>query len=219
MDKSTLQAIALQLRRPQGEYGTQIGERMNVTNRYINLHTIDALELKNGDTVLEVGPGNGFFVKDILSAGDSISYTGCDFSELMVEEATRNNLGFVDEGRAVFHLSSADKLPLEDGSFDKVFTINTVYFWEDPKKVLAEFKRVMKPAGELLIAVRPKHLMEEYPFTKYGFNLYSNEELEKMLTDNGFTVVETIEKDEPDQEISGVSVKVKTLIVKAVKNK
>src|SRR5690606_36268358 len=100
MDEEQIKAIAAQLRKPEGEFGKQLGVRMNDSNQYINRNTITTVDPAPGDNILEIGMGNGFFVNEILSADQSIRYTGCDFSEIMVEEASRLNEASVKTGRA-----------------------------------------------------------------------------------------------------------------------
>jgi len=217
MDESTLRSIAAQLRKPEGEYAIQVGERMNEGNRDINLYTIEALELKAGDKILEIGMGNGFFVKDILSVDESITYAGCDYSAIMVEEANKINEGFVANKRAAFYVADAGKLPFADNSFDKTFTINTIYFWDEPATVLAELRRVLMPGGQLIVAIRPKHTMVDLPFTQYGFTLYTKDELQALLLANGFKVIDTIERIEPAAEMSGEKFPMEGLLVIAQK--
>lgn len=72
MDEETLKAIADQLRQPTGEYAIQVGEKMNEGNLHINLNTFEVLNLVAGDNILEIGMGNGFFVKNILSTDNTI---------------------------------------------------------------------------------------------------------------------------------------------------
>ena len=217
MDEATLKAIAGQLRQPSGEYAIQVGEKMNEGNLHINLNTFEALHLAAGDNILEIGMGNGFFVKNILSLNNSIKYTGCDFSEIMVDEARKQNEKFVASGQAEFHHADARELPFETNSFDKAFSINTIYFWDNPQIVLAEISRTLKPKGQLTISIRPKSIMEHYPFVKYGFKMFTKEDLTELLSKNNFQVINIIEKQEPEVEINGQAVKTATLLITAEK--
>lgn len=219
MDENTLKHIAQQLRKPEGDAGKKTGEVMNVGNRYINEWTIEMLQVKPKDTILEIGMGNGFFVKNILSIDPSVKYTGCDFSELMVKESEERNKEYVQEGRAKFVLGNAESLPFADEAFTKVFTINTIYFWENKREVLSEFSRVLKSQGILVISLRPKEYMEKYPMVKYGFNLFSEEDVTELLLENDFTPISATEREEPDQDVGGIKVKVASLIVVAEKNR
>ncbi|MBK7232040.1 MAG: class I SAM-dependent methyltransferase [Saprospiraceae bacterium] len=217
MDEQTLKEIAKQLRQPSGEFATQVGQKMNEGNLHINLNTIEALNLQKGDHILEIGMGNGFFVKNILSTDHSIKYTGCDISEAMVAESSKQNETWIASGQAHFQLADANELPFDPSSFNKVFSINTLYFWDPPQKVLAEIWRVLKPLGQVIISIRPKSIMEHYPFVKYGFKVYSKEDLRELIENNHFKVIEIIEKDEPEVEINGELTKTATLLIRAEK--
>lgn len=217
MEENQLKQFAANLRKPEGDFGREMGEKMNMTNRYINQYTIEELSVKPNDQILELGMGNGFFVKDVLAFDSSVRYTGCDFSQDMVDESTLRNEQFVQEGRAKFVFGEAENLPFENASFEKAFTINTVYFWENREKVLAEFHRVLKPLGKLLIAIRPKSDMEQMPFTKYGFTMFSKEDLTALLAANRFRVTEIVEKTEPEREVNGRMITIQTVIVCAEK--
>ena len=217
MDESTLKSIASQLRKPSGEYGIQVGEKMNEGNWHINLDTIEALQLQPADNILEIGMGNGFFVKNILSVNPSIKYAGCDYSELMVEASVNLNEAFIANDQAAFYEADANSLPFADEIFDKAFTINTIYFWENPSLELAEVWRVLKPNGRFIVAIRPKVFMQHLPFTQYGFTMFTKEELAALLLANRFKVIDTIEKQEPDAEINGVKIPIAGLLVIAEK--
>jgi len=218
MNEETLKSIAAQLRKPEGEYAIQIGEFMNNGNLLINLNAIENLKLNDGDQILEIGMGNGFFVKNILSFGDSVKYSGCDYSETMVNESLNRNKEFVLNGRAAFFQANADNLPFENESFDKVMTVNTIYFWENPEAVLAEIRRILKPKGGIVIGIRPKRTMEKYPFVKYGFNMFSKDDIVNLLSDNFFKVESIIEQIEPEQEYEGEKLIVENLVVCACLN-
>ncbi len=217
MEEEVLKNIASQLRQPQGEFAIEVGERMNKGNLHINLFTIDALNLKGEENILEIGMGNGFFVKNILNKFPQIKYTGCDYSEIMVEQSRINNKDFISGGQANFLLGEAHNLPFEKGSFDKIFTINTLYFWEDIITVFNEFKRVLTAQGQLIIAIRPRSVLETYPFVKYGFNMFDRNELVALITEHNFKILNVLELEEPMQEINTLQMPVSTLLVSAEK--
>jgi ubiquinone/menaquinone biosynthesis C-methylase UbiE len=135
----------------------------------------------------------------------------------MVEEANKKNAAWVKDNRATFIHSDIVSLPCADQSFNKIFTVNTIYFWENAGKVLGEIKRLLQPNGRLLIALRPKHQMEHYPFTRYGFNMYSKQEVEALLNGNGFHVTDILEHLEPDFDLNGEILRMENLVVVAHK--
>ena len=213
MTEEESKTLAQQLRKPEGEMGLQVGERMNHGNQYMNRNTIDALNLTAGDHVLEIGMANGFFVNEIFAKYGDILYTGCDFSELMVRESIKINAELVGKQKASFYCDRADQLSLKDQSVDRIFTINTLYFWENPENILAELKRVLKQDGQLLITIRPKEYMQHFEFTKYGFNMYSKDEAVDLLEKNGFTVIEVLTRLDPPIEMMGMQIEPESLIL------
>lgn len=215
MNETTYQQIASQLRKPEGEEGIKTGEWMNRGNELMNKAAIAALQIANNDRILEIGMGNGFFVKDIVSVHESVKYVGCDFSDIMTKEAEKNNLVWVENEQAEFRMADVNELPFEDGRFNKILTINTVYFWEEMSNALSEIKRVMTNKGKLVIALRPKHQMEKYPFTKYGFNMFSKEDICRELENNGFIIESVVENKEPDFELNGEVMRMENMVLVA----
>ncbi|MDF2456350.1 MAG: SAM-dependent methyltransferase [Cytophagaceae bacterium] len=212
MDKEFLQQLAQQLRKPDGDMGKKVGENMNASNALMNTFTLQEMGIQPNDTILEIGMGNGFFIKDIVGDDDSITYYGCDYSELMISEATALNKLYIETGQVKFFLTSADKLPFQSHSIDKVFTINTIYFWSNPSVELTEIHRVLKQGGKFFLTVRSKSTMENIPVTQFGFKIYDQHLLRDLLETSGFKVHQVIEKQEPDMEFNGNTVKVSTWI-------
>lgn len=213
MDEFQLRDIAAQLRHPAGEQGPQVGERMNVGNRALNLAVLDALRLQPGFRVLEIGMGNGFFVPDLLAREPLLHYVGGDQSETMVAEARRRNAALAE--RAEFQQLTADRLPFPQDYFDAALAINVIYFWETPARELAELGRVLRPGGQLLLGIRPRWVMEQMPFTQYGFTMYSTDELRETVAAAGFDVTNVQEIEEPDQEFFGQSIAMRSLVLTA----
>lgn len=178
----TLDEIAAQLRRPNGDLGRIVGENMNVSNRLLTERAFARLHVAPGDRVLEIGPGNGQLVPALFAAQPDFAYVGLDYSALMVEEANRHLAG----PQVQFVLGEAEAMPFPDAGFDHVFTANTLYFWEEPLRTLAEIGRVLRPGGGLVIAIRSAATMRALPFTQYGFRLYEAADVVSLLTSAGY---------------------------------
>jgi ubiquinone/menaquinone biosynthesis C-methylase UbiE len=52
-----------------------------------------------------------------------------------------------------FLRGAAEKIPLPDSSIDKIFSIESFYYWPDQVAGLAEAKRVLAPGGKLFILI------------------------------------------------------------------
>ena len=198
-----LQLLAAQLRKPEGETGIQVGRMMNNGNRVINKMTLDLLELRDSHSILEIGMGNGGLLDDLFHYAKNFTYTGVDYAPLMVAEATAANRQHVDNGTMRFLEANAAALPFEKGSFDRVFTVNTVYFWAEPQVQLMEIRRVLKAGGIFSIGIRTKETMDLMPFTRFGFTKYDVATLSELLQSNGFRILQCKEMEEPPYPFEG----------------
>lgn len=97
--------------------------------------------------VLDVGCGTGVISLILSEMGHNV--TGIDLSEGMLkrakEKAYKQNL------RAEFRLGDAENLSFEDGSFDAVINRHLLWTLLNPERAVAEWKRVLKPDGKLII--------------------------------------------------------------------
>lgn len=98
--------------------------------------------------ILDVGTGNGNFIKMIASMTDSFEeIIGIDELEIAVSTSSKN---FEDE-RISFQVMSGYKMDFEDDSFDMVCLANTLHHLNDIKGLFKEMERVLKPGGIILI--------------------------------------------------------------------
>lgn len=213
LTETELQELAKQLRCPDGESGIKVGEMMNFTNSNVIHKTIESLNLNDGDIVLEIGPGNGSHVKEIIAEA-KINYYGIDISETMVIEAEKLNHGLEN---VIFQLSNSNEIAFNDRFFDKLFTTNTIYFWEHPQAYANELARVVKTNGIVSIGFIPKSTMQNIPFAKFGFVLYDIETVTQLLETAGFMILETKAEKEFVTSNSGEQIEREFIILSAKK--
>ncbi len=210
--------LAAQLKKPDGKLGTEVAAMMNKGNELINHWAIDALQLQPNDKVLEIGMGNGYFVKNILNMHPSIQYHGIDFSELMVDEAIRINDKYIASGRAGFSFGTASSLPFHSKTFTKFLSVNTLYFWGDAAAELSEIRRILQPGGIAVFAIRSKSAMDFMPFTEYGFRKYNEEALHQLMISNGFSIKGCLAKKEPGYMFEGTFIELENYVISCEAN-
>jgi len=189
MKQEELQAIASQLKHPTGEKGIEMGNMMNETNINMTRHSIQNLQIEEGNKILELGHGNAGHVEFIFDQGENIKYYGLEMSELMFQEARQINRNYVSQKQAFFSIYEGNTIPFEDDSFNKVFTVNTIYFWQEPEKLLSEIYRVLQPKGILCITFAEESFMKQLPFTQFEFEIYSTEKVEKLIGKSSFKFI------------------------------
>lgn len=192
--------IASQLRKPSGEIARKVGEEMYLKNRAMIDSAIAELDIKKETSILEIGFGNGAHVPGLFNLNPAIKYTGIDISEPMIHEATSNCESLVQSGNVRFFHTDGTIIPCGSALFDVVFSVNTIYFWDDPAAFLNEIRRTLKPGGQLVLGFGEKHFMKSMPFTSFGFNLFDKNDVADLVSQTGFGVVKIFEKS--DETIS-----------------
>ncbi len=119
-------------------------------------YLVEKLEIKSGDTVLDVGSGTGRLGRHVVDIiGPTGSYTGIDPLEERIRIANEKNT----HPNAVFQVGAAEDLSFAaDNSVDVVY-LNSVFHWVvDKEAALREIVRVLKPGGKIGITTGPKEL-------------------------------------------------------------
>lgn len=193
------------LGKPEGELGIAISGVMNQTNAKVIETVYRRLGLQHGQTVLEIGFGNGHTVPSLMQQADALTYVGIDISETMLGEASSFNRALIDVGRARFQLASAEAIPCPDSTFDRACAVNVVYFWTDPVRVLTEIRRVLRPGGFSIVAGTDGATAARYPFYRpeFGFQVREADELIALHRAAGFTAVEIEPFDEVTKGADG----------------
>lgn len=194
--KYELQELASQLRCPHGDNGLDVANQMASSNLNMLNETLQKLEIKDNQRILEIGPGNASHVNNILSKANGLNYIGLDISELMINIAREINHISIENNQSDFILYDGVNIPFPANIFNRIFTINTLYFYENPKNFLKQIFEILEHNGLFSITFQKKSFIENLAFTKYGFNLYEIEEVKDILLEIGFIISDVVLKSE-----------------------
>lgn len=209
--------LSRQLKKPTGELGLQVGEKLNESNRKLYELAWQMADFLSAHQVLEIGFGNGKHLSQYVDFNPDITVTGIDFSEEMCEEARDFHTELVKEEKLNIHCADSSAMPVSDQAYDLVIGLNIIYFWDPPTPHLREIARVLKPQGKLLLGYRPRHAVEHLEFTKQNFILYEPDEIEDLLSAHGFTVSNHQQNSYAKQAADGSDVKVTDICLTAEK--
>ena len=107
----------------------------------------------HGDKVLDLGCSQG--VVCLLLGCEGFNCIGVDNEESAINYARHEleNEEKAVQQRVSFILAEATKLPFEDNSFDTIILTEVLEHLNNPDKILAESKRVLKEKGKIIITV------------------------------------------------------------------
>lgn len=139
--------IAPHLRRPEGSRGREVGEMMVIHTAPMNAFTLEQMDIRPTDRVLEIGFGPGESIAEAARLTPQGFVAGIDHSEEMLRMAEDRNRKAVLQEQVELTLGTAAEMPYRDDAFDKAFAVNVLHFWPDARAELSETLRVLAPGG------------------------------------------------------------------------
>lgn len=177
--------IARQFGKPKGFGGRIVTAIMNRQNHPLYEETNRLLSLNDDESILDIGCGNGY-VLEMLAKQYDCHFAGIDISKSILLAASKRNQRFVKNGQMSFGCFGADKMVFADAVFDKAYTINTVYFWEDLTNTMTEIKRVLKPGGVFINTIYTNETLSRFSHTQFGYRRFEKEQLTGVAQAAGF---------------------------------
>jgi len=123
--------------------------------KYLNYNQVlfehkvgDTLSVKPGQNVLDIGCGSGY-IAETIQEHTGAKITGINVSPEQIATARAHAERSGKLGKLLdFRVASMnDPLPFEDNSFDAVYVMQAICYCHDPKALMKEVRRVLKPGG------------------------------------------------------------------------
>lgn len=186
-------------------YGRRAAEYVEALGAMDSVHPLDELLVSHwaqalGGPVLDAGCGPGHWTRHLVSQG--VDAEGIDQVAELVESARRTH----PSGRYV--LGNVDALPHDTASLGGVLSSYSLIHHE-PAMIgvpLAEFARVLRPGGGLLLGFFEGPVLERFDHAVVGAYRWPIGRLSAELALAGFTVVETHTRTSPAHRSHGAVV-------------
>ena len=177
--------IGSQFGNPRGFVGKVCCVLMNIINKAMYKNTVSVMNISPDENMLDIGYGNGYLLNCVYKKTKANLY-GIDISEDMKIQATKRNKKALSDGKLFLDIGDCCDLKYSDDFFEAITSINTVYFWEDTIKGLAEIYRTLKTGGSFYNVVYTKEWLDKLYYTEKGFKKYGPEELAQFGRTAGF---------------------------------
>jgi len=111
------------------------------------------LNIRSGMHIVDVGSGGGWLTRHMNDK--SVSVTSIDLSFKNVKRVTAEN-------NSTGLLADAATLPFSNESVDAVIASEVIEHLNDPEKAIAEFIRILKPGGRVIITTPYKEDIKQH---------------------------------------------------------
>jgi SAM-dependent methyltransferase len=120
-----------------------------ITDAQLTQRFQDAIGASGAGKVLDVACGPGIVTAALAKGAKEI--TAFDATPEMLKKA-RQRCEKAGHANVQYQLGNAEEMPFADGAFDAIVTRLAIHHFAEPKRVLAEMFRVLKPGGAAVIA-------------------------------------------------------------------
>ncbi len=201
--KTIVNQFFSQCARPEGFMGRLMLRMMNFGHAPLTNWGLSMVSFQDQWTMLDIGCGGGATLKRLLKRSQDSKAYGIDISEESLAKARSVNEKLIDK-RVFLTKGSAEQLPYQDGLFDLVTAVETVYFWPDLQHCFSEVLRVLKPGFKFVIMLEVIDTDSKWASVVDGMTVYTPEQLKTMLEETGFVSTEVHRKKPSYAAIIGV---------------
>jgi ubiquinone/menaquinone biosynthesis C-methylase UbiE len=162
----------------------------------------------HGQSWLDAGCGSGTLARHLAQSGAHV--LGVDAAQEMI--AAAKNLAGLNENTQQLRfedIATIAQLPLDDRSLDGIVCSSVLEYVPDPPACLAEFARVLRPGGLLIVSVANRNSLVRRAqvwshrlgalfgqrwcaFLEYSCHDYTAASFENLLQEHGFSTVRVI---------------------------
>jgi arsenite methyltransferase len=175
------------LSNPSGILGRALLPRMwNRRNAALNDFVMEKLDLRPDDRALDVGCGGGYLLERMSAVIDGSRLAGVDRSQDMIRFCEKRFHSKIFDNKMVFQCASAEKIPFPEESFDKISTVNMIFYVSDLPRALGEMHRVLRPGGRLAVCFTRREDFAKKDFARHGLKTFEVPEIIELMSSAKF---------------------------------
>jgi SAM-dependent methyltransferase len=163
----------------------------------INNAIVDLVDPKVGESVVDIGAGMGPGVMRAATRGAHvIAVEPTPFLRRVLQvrrifSRHRTNIEVAD--------GSAERIPVDDGTVDAIWAVNTMHHWVDVERGVDEIARVLRPNGRIILVdeaftdpAHPDHhcFAGDHDAEHHGFTMIDADQMGALLRSAGLVDVD-----------------------------
>jgi ubiquinone/menaquinone biosynthesis C-methylase UbiE len=153
---SLRESVIKQFGKPAGLFGRIVGWSMSLKNSDRVNWTIEKLQARPSDTLLEIGYGPGVTLRKMADRLTSGFIAGIDHSDIMFKQASKRNRKHVENGKVKLECGTVWDLEYPKNHFDIIYGSNVHFFWENPTREFKHLVSFLKSGGRLVMVFQPR---------------------------------------------------------------
>lgn len=127
------------------------GAKMEEAHEYAGRKVLDRINIGYDQSFIDLGCGNGWAVRTIAAKVPTIGLcVGVDVSDELIAEARRLSAG---KYPVKFLVAPVEAVPFGEASFNYAFSMEALYYVEDPLTALKAIWRLLKVGGEFHLVI------------------------------------------------------------------
>jgi len=186
--------LARQLSKPSKVIGPLVLAQLWIhRNKALNDAALRLLAFESGDNALEVGFGGGYLLGEALVRVTHGLVAGIDVSAAMTDHCRSRYQHHILAGKLELQCASVSKIPYGDKRFNKVYSVNSLFYWPDVRQGIQECWRVMVEGGTLVLVFTSSASLKGKSFARHGLVLHDGADIATIMRDIGFEVTQVEE--------------------------
>jgi ubiquinone/menaquinone biosynthesis C-methylase UbiE len=126
------------------------GEGMERDHLPIVLPMLAMMNVQQNEAIFDVGCGTGWLCRLLAQGVPQGRVVGLDVSDEMIRRAQALS---ADISNLTFTIGGTGPMPCEDNLFTRAVSVESAYYWPEPRRGIAEMFRVLRPGGSAWILI------------------------------------------------------------------
>ncbi len=181
--------LARQLSKPSRVIGPLVlAPLWNRRNQALNDSALRLLALAPTDHVLEIGFGGGYLLGQALARVTQGTVAGIDASAAMTDHCRSRYRHALVSGQLELENASVSEIPYADERFNKVYSVNSLFYWLDIRQGIQECWRVTREGGALVLVFTSRASLKDRSFAQHGLTLQDGADIGQTMKEVGYDV-------------------------------